>query len=324
MAEGREFEGKDLQEVLQTASASTGIAEPDLDYEIVEQGRKGLFGMGARSIRIRVMPPIHEVMDEAEQRDRPARSRAAEGRSGSRESGRRPRGRRDSGSREKENKQDAPARKARGKGASDSSAGDAGATEGTRPRDGARRGRGRGRRRSRERGRDRQRPRGDRQPESAQDHPPVQASVEDIESVGKTLQRMIDLMGLELEASAGSTECGVRVEIDGEDMNLMTQKDSQLMSAVQFLLNRMARRTWPDAGRIQLTAQGQLQQRDDELVALTREVADQVATTGESKRLHEMNAYERRLVHITIREYEALGSRSEGNGHLKRVCVFKR
>jgi hypothetical protein len=35
-----------------------------------------------------------------------------------------------------------------------------------------------------------------------------------------------------------------------------------------------------------------------------------------------MNAYERRLVHLTVREYDDLDSRSEGSGHLKRVKIY--
>ena len=64
----REFEGKDLEEALQAASTSLGIAEPELDYEIVEQGRRGLFGLGARSVRIRVMPPVEPLAPHAQQR----------------------------------------------------------------------------------------------------------------------------------------------------------------------------------------------------------------------------------------------------------------
>ena len=42
-----------------------------------------------------------------------------------------------------------------------------------------------------------------------------------------------------------------------------------------------------------------------------------------TKHLHPMNAYERRLVHITIRKYRDLGSRSEGDGALKKVRIYK-
>ena len=84
----------------------------------------------------------------------------------------------------------------------------------------------------------------------------------------------------------------------------------------------MARRAWPEAGRIHLACDGHHKERDDDLVDLTREVAQQVTSTGRTKRLHPMNAYERRLVHLTVREFEQLGSRSEGSGHLKRVKIY--
>ena len=57
----QEFEGADLEDALHKASEALGIDEPELDYEILEQGRRGLFGIGAKSVRIRVMPPIQPV-----------------------------------------------------------------------------------------------------------------------------------------------------------------------------------------------------------------------------------------------------------------------
>jgi spoIIIJ-associated protein len=92
---------------------------------------------------------------------------------------------------------------------------------------------------------------------------------------------------------------------------------------LQFLINRMARRAWPEVARIHLTCDGHRKERDDDLVELTREVAQQVKRTGRAKRLHPMNAYERRLVHLTVREFEKLGSQSEGSGHLKRVKIYR-
>ena len=74
---------------------------------------------------------------------------------------------------------------------------------------------------------------------------------------------------------------------------------------------------------MQVVCDGQSQQRDDELVELTREVAQQVARTGRTKKLHPMNSYERRLVHLTIREFTGLSSCSDGRGSMKRVKISK-
>jgi len=271
MFEEREFEGKDLEQALHAAAEVLGIPEPELDYEIVEQGRRGLFGVGAKSVRIRVMPPLASVpdplaevaeapMDGGDLSEAPAAERFAPT--------------------EPERVRATPTRTER----------PAPAPRAVEPRspDGA------------------QAPGGN----------PV--------DVTQVLQRILDLMGLEIEARSAASDNGITIELDGADREALTKQDGDLLQALQFLLNRMSRRAWPDAGPIHLSCNGGLpDRRDDELVDLTREVAEQVQRTGRTQRMQPMNAYERRLVHLTVREYEQLGSRSEGNGHLKRVKIFK-
>jgi len=250
MSRQQEFEGKDLEEALRAASESLGTPEPDLDYQILEQGRRGLLGLGARNVRILVMPPVSSSDEDA-------------------------------GESHQERKR--PPRKSRR----------------------------RGRRQSH-----RQAPR----PGTSKPGTPLTPEAEDVQA---TVQKMLDLMGLELKVRAESADAGLSLHLDGPDRKMLIQKDGELISALQFLLNRMAHRAWPDAGRIHLSSNGQRRQRDEELVELVREVAQQVSGTGQAKQLHPMNAYERRLVHIAVREFTELGSRSEGNGSTKRVKIYK-
>jgi spoIIIJ-associated protein len=103
----------------------------------------------------------------------------------------------------------------------------------------------------------------------------------------------------------------------------MLQRDSEVLFALQFLLNRMARRRWPGLGRIHLSCDAVQKRRDEELIELAREVAQQVARTGKPKLLPPLNAYERRLIHLTVREFDDLVSTSDGDGALKRVKISK-
>ena len=57
MARKRQFEAATLQEALGKASAALGVPEPDLHYEIVDTGRRGLFGLGQKDVCIRVEAP---------------------------------------------------------------------------------------------------------------------------------------------------------------------------------------------------------------------------------------------------------------------------
>jgi spoIIIJ-associated protein len=131
-------------------------------------------------------------------------------------------------------------------------------------------------------------------------------------------------MQLELAVQAEPLEGGVTVHLEGPDEKLLKKRrSSEGLHALQFVLNRMIRRQWPTANRIRVVVAGEKGRRDDELVAMTREVAQQVARTGQTKKMHPMNAYERRLVHLTVREFSGLTSASDGDGAMKCVRIAK-
>jgi len=57
MGTGREFEGKSLGEALRAAADALGRPPREIDYEVLAEGRRGMFGLGARRVRIWVDLP---------------------------------------------------------------------------------------------------------------------------------------------------------------------------------------------------------------------------------------------------------------------------
>ena len=227
-----EFDGRDLDDALRAAAVALGLPVERLDYELVEEGRKGVFGLGARPVRIRVTHAAAPSKRPTEPAVAAAAPRAPEPR-----------------------------------GAEPERAGGSGAAE--------------------------------------------------------TVRRMIDLMGLTLAVEEVHRDGTLEIVVDGADRPRLIAKDGELLDALEFVLNRMARRLWPDMPPLRLVCRGFTSERDLDLVGLVREVAAQVARSGQPKRLHAMNPYERRVVHVTVREFAGLTTVSEGDGFLKRVRVQK-
>jgi spoIIIJ-associated protein len=109
--------------------------------------------------------------------------------------------------------------------------------------------------------------------------------------------------------------------LDGPDRKRLTARDGELLSAIEFVLNRMGRRAWPEEPAVHLLCRGFQSERDDELVEMVRKAAAEVARSGLPHTLSAMNPYERRVVHMTVRELPGLTTVSEGDGFLKRVRV---
>jgi len=259
----REFDGKDLDEALRAASKALGRPTAEFDYELLEGGRKGIFGLGARPVRIRIrenQTPLEaavpkEFPKQATQGGVPGRP-APEGRAA--------------------------------RGGSPRTAGRA--ARGGRPA-------------------------------------PVRTSSPGVSggdaSAAGTLRRMLLLMDLELDVEEAARDGTLDLVLDGPDKKRLTARGGELLEALEFVLNRMGRRRWPDGPALRVVCRGFSSTKDDELVEMVREVAAQVASSGQPKLLQAMNPYERRVVHVTVRLCAGLTSTSEGDGFLKRVRVEK-
>ena len=68
-------------------------------------------------------------------------------------------------------------------------------------------------------------------------------------------------------------------------------------------------------------ADGYRKERQKELVERSHAVADEVRDGGNSRSLGSLNPFERRLVHIALRDDEDVRTVSKGEGFLKRMEI---
>lgn len=216
MARERDFEGKTLEEALARAAEATGLPAGALDYQVVDEGRRGLIGVGARSVRIRVVLP----------EDRP--------------------------------RVGAPA------------------------------------------------------PEGGTDVDPVE--------VERLADRILGGLGLEVRARARDAGETIEVEITGKDHDDLLARKGEALGALQYLLNRIVHRG-RKGRKIHVDAGGFRKLREDEVVEIARRSAEKVLEKGEKCVLSPLNPYERRLVHLALRDLAGVETKSLGEGFLKRVEI---
>lgn len=67
--------------------------------------------------------------------------------------------------------------------------------------------------------------------------------------------------------------------------------------------------------------EGRSDMTEEDLRALALDKAKEVKKWGESVTLGEMNAHDRRIIHVTLQDDEELTTRSEGEGSMKKVVI---
>jgi spoIIIJ-associated protein len=148
-------------------------------------------------------------------------------------------------------------------------------------------------------------------------------SPEALAAEGRRLtEELMRHMGFEATVTATADEesrVDVTVEVhDGEE--LLTGRRGEVRQALQHVLNLMLNR----GGRgyhLQLEINEFWKQRETELVEMARRLAEEALVSGSEAVSEYLNAQERRILHVTLREDTRVKTYALGTGLIKRVAV---
>jgi spoIIIJ-associated protein len=146
---------------------------------------------------------------------------------------------------------------------------------------------------------------------------------EPIDVIGETVRQMMDHLDWDLEVRVEEIEGEtIRVDLKGEDRDLVLCNRAEVLESLQYLLNRMFARDNREGQRILVDCDGYRARKEAELREIALRVSDRVRRTGEREELGLMNPYERRIVHLAVAETEGVTTVSAGEGVMKRVIIL--
>ncbi len=314
-----------------------GVVEDELEFEIVDEPRRGLFGIarGDARIRARVKPISREKPTDRKRRGKRPNERSSRGGQGGGGRGGRSGGQRGGRGGRSPDRSGAASRND-DEGASGADA-PREATESApkAPGSGARRRRGgRGRGNSGGGGRaaasvstdDR-----DTDERKARTGDETQAE-DDVETVPVAEQaEQAATFTDELVRTMGFT-ASVRTEIDGDDVTVHIEGDGLgalvgprgvTIQALQEVVRAVVQRSaGGHSAWIHVDVAGYRERRRLALEEFARRVAGEVKETGEERALEPMNAADRKVVHDVVADVDGVDTTSEGEDPRRRVVVF--
>ena len=140
--------------------------------------------------------------------------------------------------------------------------------------------------------------------------------------VREFMDQMIEHLDWELRVDVVESDPEVlRVELSGEDGELMIRNRAEIVDVFQYLANRIFGRDL-DERRLVVDCDGYRARKELELKEIAARVSERVKRSGEEEELGRMNPYERRVVHLAVAEIDGVTTESEGEGVMKRVIIF--
>jgi spoIIIJ-associated protein len=111
------------------------------------------------------------------------------------------------------------------------------------------------------------------------------------------------------------------VSVVGATLDELVGPDGAVLEALQELTRLAVHRQTGERARLMLDVGGFRSRRRSELADYGRSVAEEVAKTGEPRKLGAMSAFERKIIHDAVAA-AGLRSESEGEEPNRRVVVF--
>jgi spoIIIJ-associated protein len=165
---------------------------------------------------------------------------------------------------------------------------------------------------------------------STEEEPVVKPGEPAVDQVGREiLTDVLRLMGIRaaVEAKLGYelAEEGqpppIVLNITGDDLGILIGRRGETLRSLQYLVRLMVSHRLKHWTNLIVDVEGYLVRRQRTLEELAQRVAERVARSGRAQALEPMPPYERRLVHIALRNHPEVGTQSVGEGDRRKVTI---
>jgi spoIIIJ-associated protein len=146
--------------------------------------------------------------------------------------------------------------------------------------------------------------------------------LEEIEIAKQLTTELLERMGLKTEVEGFLKEGILYLEIKGDQEGILIGKHGRTLESLQMLINRMINKRLKTAMRVILDIDDYRKRRSDNMVQMALRLGDKAKRTGYSQTIGPFNAYDRRIIHLTLKEDPFLKTESLGEGDLKKVKIL--
>jgi spoIIIJ-associated protein len=138
----------------------------------------------------------------------------------------------------------------------------------------------------------------------------------------EALQKIIDLITTDATISIEKRSNRIIFNVRGGNSAVLIGKRGQTLEAIQYLVEKIVNKNRKGRVGIHIDVEGYLEKRRMSLQRLAVSMAEKVKSTGKPAAIGQMNAHDRRIVHIALQDDNMVRTQSKGEGFLKKLVIF--
>lgn len=142
-----------------------------------------------------------------------------------------------------------------------------------------------------------------------------------VEKTEDFLNDVIRHMKAEATVNVSEEDSNIKALIEGVDAGILIGRDGQNLDALQMITNIVVNKGQEERIRVLIDIEGYREKRKENLERLANSLAEKVTNEKRVIDLEPMNAFERRIIHMTLRESTSVMTESQGEGSERHVII---
>jgi len=114
----------------------------------------------------------------------------------------------------------------------------------------------------------------------------------------------------------------VRLKVAGGNSALLIGKHGRTLDALQYIVHRIIHKKQKTKVRVTIDVEGYRDRRKDALTQLALRLGEKVKRSGRPATISPMNAYDRRTIHIALKDHSGVKTQSTGTGSLRKLVIY--
>ena len=162
------------------------------------------------------------------------------------------------------------------------------------------------------------------EPESeteSESEPAAMATDEAIAVAEDLLKQILSLLSPEAQVANHRDNDQHRIHISGGEPAILIGRKGQTLEAMQYLVDKTVNKQCGKGYRIVVDVEGYLETRRNELTEAANRLADKARRTGKPSTMNRMNAHDRRIVHLALKNNKAVRTQSVGDGYYRKLMI---
>ncbi|MDY6839350.1 MAG: RNA-binding cell elongation regulator Jag/EloR [Thermodesulfobacteriota bacterium] len=156
-------------------------------------------------------------------------------------------------------------------------------------------------------------------------YPPAgeEAAEDDVAELAKeALENIISHIVEDATVTVETRSDNLRLKVEGGNSALLIGKHGRTLDSLQYIVQRIVHKQRKTRLRISIDVEGYRDRRKASLTQLALRLGDKVKRSGKPATINPMNAYDRRIIHIALKDNAAVKTQSMGNGTFRKLVIY--